>query len=154
MSEHVLERRLREAVLGIEEKKEQIAGFNKQVKAIRTQTKNEEQKCVHAMKEMRKVVIDLGGGASGYRGPYVILAKDNSGGSFSKEEQVRFFTQLLTHIQQGNSISPEQCVEELKRFKSSLAERRLVLKKVTYIHSATELDIDELIAWEQGRDSA
>lgn len=113
-----------------------LAGLKLKLEKLReerTKTKSEtddlEQHAIQALMQMGVRFVDV---SNTGQGPFWVIGKDKSDGSFNRERYHEFFTALLIEIQKDpGSVTVDKCTELSINYLKQFEKRRFVLNKLS-----------------------
>jgi hypothetical protein len=121
-----------------------------QLKDQRTNTKSQldelEASAIAALVQMGVRYVDASGNGSG---PFWVLGKDKTDGSFNRERYVSFFEILIADLKNGKEYSPVKCGELALEYLKTFEKRRLRLNKLSQCRTR---GIEDLLRWLNGED--
>lgn len=115
------------------------------IKDLRAKTKAEydeiEQTAVNLLLSLNVRYVDVSGKGAG---PYWVLSKESTNGTFNKERFNEFFSRILQEIRSNPNVSAEQCSTYAAEFLKQFEKRRLVLNQVS---TCRVKGVDDLKRW-------
>ena len=132
----------------LNELKIQLENIGEQRKGVKTEFDKIQNAGVDALLNLRVRYVDSSGSGSG---PFWVLGKDRSDGSFNRERLNEFFRLLLLEFQANSNadFGPEKCTDFALMYLKQFEKRRLVLNKLT--HCRTK-GVDDLLKWLESGD--
>jgi hypothetical protein len=119
------------------------------IKVARTTTKTEldplESQIVENMARLKIRCVDT---SSKGDGPFWVLSKSKTDGSWNRDRYVNFFNLLLETLASGKQMTAAQLADTAVEYIRQYEKRSLVLNKVT--HYPRQKNIDDLITWLAG----
>jgi chaperonin cofactor prefoldin len=121
-----------------------IEKMAEQRKATKTQLDEIEAQAIEALMRMGIRYI-----AETPDGPYWVLGKAKSDGSWNLERYKEFFSTLLTEMGAGKRFTPEQLATLAQQYLKQFEKRRLQLNKLSQARQKT---VEDLRDWLAGKD--
>ena len=120
--------------------KTQLETIGDQRKGVKMEYDQLEQHGVNMLLQLGVRYVDQ---SSTGAGPFWVLGKEKSDGSFNRERYNEFFIGLLGEMQ-GASMTPDKCSDLAMNYLKQFEKRRLVLNKLTHCRQKV---VEDLIQW-------
>jgi len=124
----------------------QMEQLVQQKKTTKAQLDQLEAHCINVLLQMNVRYVDAGGSGNG---PYYVLSKHKSDGTWNRDRYAEFFNELLSEIAKGKQISPPQCTEGAVQYLKQFEKRKLQL--IPRKQAPAQKGVDDLKAWLAGQ---
>jgi chaperonin cofactor prefoldin len=126
--------------------RQQIEKIAETRKTTKTQLDEIEAQAIDAMMKMNRRSI-----GESPDGPFWVLGKAKTDGSWNADRYREFFTLLLTELRAGKQFTPEQLVQQAQKYLKQFEKRRLQINKLAQARQQQN-GVQDLRDWLAGKD--